>query len=114
MSVPELEARLRRLKLAEPPPDLGKDVLAAAAEALSLRRHFRLAWGTAAAAALLAVTVNWREPALPPAPMPQIPQELLAMDPALPFKMKLVALAQASGPGRDLAAERRTLEGDMP
>ena len=121
MSVPELEARLRRLKLAEPPADLGKDVLAAMAEALSLRRQFRMAWGTAAAAALLVVAVSWREPARPHAtPATEIPQELVALDPTLPFKMRLGALAQASSRRQALSENPRTLaafeagEGDMP
>ena len=55
MSVPELEARLRRLRLAEPPRDLGERILAEAAVLLNLLRRLRTAAWAAAAALLLAV-----------------------------------------------------------
>ena len=92
----ELEECLRMLKLADPPAGRA---LAAVSEALSLGRHLRLAWGAAAAAAVLALAVFWRNPARfrPPAPAPGIPQELVALDPTLPFKARRRAVAD-SGP----------------
>ncbi len=123
MSVPELEARLRRLKLAEPPPALAQAVLATAKEALGYRRHLRLAWGSAAAAAVMAVGVSWRGPEAPRAPVPalEIPPEIAEIDPALARRLQF--LAQASprvDPWKALRAQAESmksltsLEGEIP
>lgn len=69
MSVPDLEARLRRLRLADPPPDLGERILAEAAVLLHLQRRLRTAVCAAAAALLLAVGTA-ALPGSPTAPAP--------------------------------------------
>ena len=85
MSVPDLEARLRQLRLTEPPADLGGRVLETARTLRHLGRHLRVAWGAAAAAALLVVAIHRAEPARMriPTPMPELPEEMAGIE--MPF-----------------------------
>lgn len=81
MSVPDLESRLRQLRIQEPPPDLGARILGTTRSMHRLGHQLRVAWSTAAAAALLVLDVGWTEPdrtpTLPPVPAWGIPEDLV-------------------------------------
>ncbi len=120
MSVPELEARLRRLRLAEPEPDLGGRVLETALSMRRLGRQLRLAWGAAAAAALLAAGTCWMEPvrSQPPIRMPEDLASLAEIDPALARRAQVLAMALPREDAWDTlhtrTAAMKTLEGEIP
>ena len=116
MSVTDLEARLRRLKLAEPAPDLGERVLETALSMHRLGRQLRLAWGAAAAAALLAVAVSWREPVrtVVLVPMPEIPTEIAEIDPGLARRAQFLAMAAPKGNAWKAFRNHLETTGDIP
>lgn len=121
MSVPDLEARLRRLKLAEPPDALEGRMLAAAASMGRLRRRFRMALAAMAASMLLAVTAGRLSGAgtsVPAArPAPSVPSEILAIDPALARRAELLAwIAPMPAPSFRAThdALRKLSQGELP
>ena len=117
MSIPDLEARMRLLRLEDPAPALGEKLLREAAKAGRLTRWHRRAWAAAAAAAVLTVAVAWTEPARPatPVPTPEVPADLAEFDPGLSSRMQCLAMAapklEAGLPWKN---RFKLLEGDLP
>ncbi len=114
MSIPDLEDRLRRLKLAEPPGALEGRTLAAATSMGRLRRQLRISLGAAAAAACLAVAVgamptpSVHVPDAGPAPMAAL--EDLMDDPALLRRLRLQSVHPARADAASLAAQRNLID----